>query len=266
MGPETKTEDGWKLNCSAGFERRYNLLMGRWLAIAALGAALLGMPAWAQHRGGASFGMAGRAGFGHAGFGARGPAAMHRGPAFGFAPRGGVHFGTSFRRPVFSPNRFHHHRFFGGYRGFYPGYGALYLYPGYYGYADYYEPDYAYASSYQSYTASPDYSGQINQMQQNEINRLEDEVERLREQREEQQSARLNPPRPEAQAKSEPQPATVLVFRDQHTQEVQNYAIVGKTLWVFSEQRASKIPLATLDIPATQKTNDDRGVDFRLPQ
>ena len=194
---------------------------------------------------------------------------MHRGPSFAVAPRGGVHFGTSFRGPVFSPNRFHHHRFFGGYRGFYPGYGALYLYPGYHGYADYYGPDYAYISSvntYPSYIAPPDYSGQINQMQQDEINRLEEEVERLREQREAQESARLNPSRPEPPANSVPQPATVLVFRDQHTQDVQNYAIVGKTLWVFTEQRASKIPLASLDIPATQKANEDRGVNFRLPQ
>jgi hypothetical protein len=240
--------------------------VGRWLAIAALGAGLLGMPAWAQRRGGASFGMAGRAGYGRAGFVARGPAAMHRGPSFGVAPRGSVHFGASFHRPVFAPNRFHHRRFFRGYRSFYPGYSALYLNPGYYGYADYYYPDYGYTSSYQSYAASPDYSGQINQMQQDEIDRLEDEVERLREEREAQESARLNPPRPEVPAKAEPQPATVLVFRDQHTQDVQNYAIVGKTLWVFTEQRASKIPLASLDLPATQKTNEDHGVDFRLPQ
>jgi hypothetical protein len=237
--------------------------MGRWLAIAALGAALLAMPVWAQRRGGASLGMASRVGFG-----ARGPVAVHRGPAFGFAPRGGVHFGTSFRSPVFSPHRFHHHRFFGAYRGFYRGYGALYLYPGYYGYADYY-PDYAEANSfnrYANYAASADYSGQVSQIQQDEINRLEDEVARLRQEREAQESARLNPPRPEPAAKAEPQPATVLVFRDSHTQQVQNYAIVGKTLWVFTEQRARRIPLATLDIPATQKTNDDHGVDFRLPQ
>jgi len=33
---------------------------------------------------------------------------------------------------------------------------------------------------------------------------------------------------------------------------VENYAIAGQTLWVFTEQRARKIPLADLDIPATQ--------------
>ena len=64
---------------------------------------------------------------------------------------------------------------------------------------------------------------------------------------------------------SEPQPATVLVFRDQHRQDVQNYAIVGQTLWAFSAGRNQKISLASLDVAATEKANDDRGVTFRVP-
>ena len=62
-----------------------------------------------------------------------------------------------------------------------------------------------------------------------------------------------------------PAPATVLVFRDQHKQEVQNYAIVGQTLWTFAPQRTQKIPLTDLDLPATVKANDERGVEFRVP-
>jgi len=58
---------------------------------------------------------------------------------------------------------------------------------------------------------------------------------------------------------------TVLVFRDQHQLEVENYAIVGGTLWSFSAHRTEKIPLSSLDLPATVKANDDRGVTFRLP-
>ena len=57
----------------------------------------------------------------------------------------------------------------------------------------------------------------------------------------------------------------MLVFRDKHTQEVQNYAVVGGTLWIFSEQRATKLPLSWLDIDATTKANEDRGVNFRVP-
>lgn len=60
-------------------------------------------------------------------------------------------------------------------------------------------------------------------------------------------------------------PATVLVFRDQHRQEVENYAIVGQTLWNFAPQHTQKIALADLDLQATAKANDDRGVAFRIP-
>jgi hypothetical protein len=60
-------------------------------------------------------------------------------------------------------------------------------------------------------------------------------------------------------------PPTVLVFRDQHKQEIRNYAIVGQTLWNFSPQRTEKIPIADLDLTATTKANDDRGLSFRVP-
>jgi hypothetical protein len=60
-------------------------------------------------------------------------------------------------------------------------------------------------------------------------------------------------------------PATVLVFRDQHQKEIQNYAIVGQTLWNFGPQHTEKIPLSDLDLPATTKVNDDRGITFRFP-
>jgi hypothetical protein len=46
---------------------------------------------------------------------------------------------------------------------------------------------------------------------------------------------------------------------------VQNYAIVGQTLWSFAPQHTQKIPLADLDLPATSKANDERGVDFHVP-
>lgn len=60
-------------------------------------------------------------------------------------------------------------------------------------------------------------------------------------------------------------PPTVLVFRDQRKLEVQNYAIVGQTLWNFTPGRTQKIPLSGLDLAATEKANDDRGVTFRIP-
>jgi hypothetical protein len=71
-------------------------------------------------------------------------------------------------------------------------------------------------------------------------------------------------PREEAKADT-PEPSTVLVFRDRRKQEVQNYAIVGQTLFSFSGPRTQKIPIADLDLTATAKANDARGVDFKVP-
>ena len=62
-----------------------------------------------------------------------------------------------------------------------------------------------------------------------------------------------------------PQPSTLLVFRDGHQAELQNYAIVGDTLFDLTDNRSHKIQLADLDLPATRKANDARGVDFQVP-
>ncbi len=90
------------------------------------------------------------------------------------------------------------------------------------------------------------------------------------------------PPEPENYADRSPAPApqvpasapevkpgepVVLVFRDGKQQEVTNYAIMGDTLYVFDRGKKGKkkIALADLDIPATVKANDDRGLEFRMP-
>lgn len=61
------------------------------------------------------------------------------------------------------------------------------------------------------------------------------------------------------------QPKTMLVFKDGHHQEVENYAIVGDTLWDLTGDRRHKIALSDLDLDATVKANDDRGIDFAVP-
>jgi len=61
------------------------------------------------------------------------------------------------------------------------------------------------------------------------------------------------------------QPPTVLVFKDGHQSDVLNYAIVGGTLFDLGAGRTRKILLADLDLPATRKANDERGVDFQIP-
>jgi hypothetical protein len=92
-----------------------------------------------------------------------------------------------------------------------------------------------------------------------EIGRLAEEVEMLRE-----QQARNAPQPVPSQAPQRPA-STVLVFRDGHRTDVQNYGIVGQTLWIFTEQRARKIPLSDLDMDATQEANAERGVEFLAP-
>ncbi len=61
------------------------------------------------------------------------------------------------------------------------------------------------------------------------------------------------------------QPETVLVFKDGHQLEVANYAIVGQTLYDLTDGHRRRIPLSDLDLDATSKQNDERGVDFQLP-
>jgi len=61
------------------------------------------------------------------------------------------------------------------------------------------------------------------------------------------------------------QPSTILVFKDGHRSDVVNYAIIGDTLFDFAGDRTHKILLADLDLSATQKANDEKGVEFTLP-
>jgi hypothetical protein len=62
-----------------------------------------------------------------------------------------------------------------------------------------------------------------------------------------------------------PQPPTTLIFKDGHQIEISNYAIVSQTLYDLTPGHPRKIALAELDLPATQKENDDRGVVFQIP-
>jgi hypothetical protein len=66
-----------------------------------------------------------------------------------------------------------------------------------------------------------------------------------------------------------PEPArepTLLIFKDGHHLEVGNYAIVGATLFDLTPGHSRKVPLADLDLDATHRQNDDRGVTFQIPQ
>jgi hypothetical protein len=73
-----------------------------------------------------------------------------------------------------------------------------------------------------------------------------------------------SPHEPVAIRDATPNEPSVLVFRDGRKREVSNYAIMGQTVYVF-DKGTQKIALADLDVPATIKANDDRGLEFRLP-
>jgi hypothetical protein len=222
--------------------------MRRWLWVATFSFILLSLPVWAQRHGGGGGGAHFASGGGFAGHSSAGGFAGHSSASF---HGGSVSHGSGVRLRSGSP---HNRRpAFYGRRSRYPY--TVYPYAGYYGW--YSDPLYD-AGDQDSYADAPapapapyrDDSGV-----QRDLDQLNGKVDRLQADVE----ARNRP-------KEEQEPATALVFRDQHVEEVRNYAIAGGTLWVLNEQAAKKIPLAQLDLPATIKVNDDRGVDFQVPK
>ena len=95
-----------------------------------------------------------------------------------------------------------------------------------------------------------------------QLGNLAGEVEMMRE--DQAQRDFRGAPAPPAAVEEKP-PATLFVYRDGHQVEVQNYAILGKTLWVFSEKATRRVPLADLDLAATERANEARGIDFNAP-
>ncbi len=239
--------------------------MRRLISIATL-AAVLCFPVWAQMRGARS-GFARPAGVSHA------PAMAVRPTARGMGDRFGGRFGGNFGRPggFGFRHHHHHHHFFGAGFGSY-GYPWMYAYyPG--GYWDYYPLDYDfdYDQSYSNQSYSQNQQLQDYEMQvMNNQQQIEQRLEALENRMDALLTRKSLPPpvRQQSgaeQSKAEPSPALVLVYRDGHTQEVHNYAIVGQTLWVLNERQAKKIPLSELDLGATRKANQDRDIDLALP-
>jgi hypothetical protein len=222
--------------------------MRRWLYIATLSLAVLALPVWAQHRGGGGgghFSGGGGAHFAsHGGFAAHSSGSIHSG---NFERGAGVNLRMG--------NPFYHHRGVYGRWSYYPyyPYAAYYPYYGWYNDPLYDSED---QDSYASYQA-PSYAAPYRDDSgvERDLDQLNRKIDRLQ--------ADV-----EARNRTKPdlEPATALVFRDQHVEEVRNYAIAGGTLWVLNEQAAKKIPLAQLDLAATVKMNDERGVDFQVPR
>lgn len=80
-----------------------------------------------------------------------------------------------------------------------------------------------------------------------------------------QQQAVAAPPASQPEPVAE-QPTTVLVFNDGHELEIQNYAIVGDTLFDMTPGHRRRVLLSELNLPATSQKNENRGVDFAVPR
>jgi hypothetical protein len=135
-------------------------------------------------------------------------------------------------------------------------------------------PSYGYGLGYSSYS-SPSGAQDDRSDLTRQIDDLNEEVQRLRQRQEE---SAYEPPQIGAtennatgnalrtSAESRKDLPTILVFRDQRIQEVQNYVIVGKELILVADQRSTKIPLEKLDLSATAKLNEEPGVNFTVPR
>jgi hypothetical protein len=243
----------------------------RWLIAIAIVVAGLSLPVCAQRGGG----------HGSGGFGGRSSFASRSAPAFHSAapPMGRVNFMGS---PQFNPNRYvaaprlspgrgavagypgrgpvsSGRR--GGYRRPYtPAYGfglatgysiwpgsllgsGLYDGPGFYDNSAYGDPNYADPAPPADYAAQPYPAPPV-------------------------QEAEVAPPegyRPAYEKQPESEAAVTLVFKDgRPNQQIHNYMLTRTTLYVQDEHRR-EIPVADLDLAATQKINKDEGVDFQLP-
>lgn len=238
------------------------------------------LPMQAQMRGGRGGGGSFHGGGGYHAGGAvasRGPVGMYRA-----APQ----------YPVRSVNRW------GFYGGFHFG-GHFYPHRHFYGYPAYYYPYYAYAYPYYAYPSYGvgvygDYSSNSadsTYMQQlsNQVNSLSAEMQQLRDENDNLRdyiaersapvaipdrrippsvAAPLQPDQPATQRQTQqekPSIPTVLAFKDGHTVDAPNYAIVDNTIWVLTGKRATKVPLSQLDLEKTRQLNEQRGIEFAAP-
>jgi hypothetical protein len=235
--------------------RAYNVSMRRSIFTAAILIVVTALPVCAQRRGVSS---------------PRGGASVGVRPSGRVILRGGVAFGHNPGFGVFVNRRpFHPRRFISPFA--FP-FGYPYPYTAYPYYPYGLQSDFVYSNAAAQTYAAPAYMADHDTGVQSDLYRLQAELDQVRQQQaaEPQQYALSKPtdtPRPTPATRPRPDPPappTVLIFRDGHQAEVHNYAVVGQVLWIFSEERARKVPLADLDLDATRKANEERGVEFAV--
>ncbi len=248
---------------------RYTLLM-KTILIAAI-CAILAIPATAQRFGGGFGGFRGGVpasvtsfGFGgHPGFG--GVPASVTSPGFGFVPRtfighrGFVPLGNN--RVFFRPG-------FGFRRGFFPGrFGSA----GAFGFTGAVAPFFPapVVVPFFDYSEGEAVPPENIMTQPGQPQPIVVVVPERGEREVAQPEAAPPPPREQAPAASaKPLPApppTIFVLRNGQKLELSDYALTSDTLYDLRDGRTKKISLAEVDLPATVKANEDRGVEFTLP-
>jgi hypothetical protein len=189
---------------------------------------------------------------------------------------GARHFGFSSPR-MFNPQGEHrehrgdrdNHRFRDGFYSYYP---AYYYDPFLYGYDDPYVENNsslpgAGTFNNQAQPQEPANDAQYPQYRPYvESNSVVDSQGHIYDRRPESppETAAAEPAQPPLSRAQEDEPRTVLVFKDGRQLEVSNYAIMGSNLYLFAGDHR-KISLTDLDLNATRKANDDRGIEFRVP-
>jgi hypothetical protein len=120
-------------------------------------------------------------------------------------------------------------------------------------------PAYSYSDPTPAYTAPPAPASDTSAELAYQVGQLSQQIADLRA---EQSAQRSQAPVPSTRSAQQ----TLLIFRDGHRQEIQNYAIVGQTLWIFDEHNSTRMPLSDLDLTATQNANRQRGIRFAVPE
>jgi hypothetical protein len=167
-------------------------------------------------------------------------------------------------------NRFRNRRFFNDFDaddfGCFNGFNSFgcanpFLYSGY-GYP-YYDPFFTnYSSQPEQQPVVVEEGGSRDRELAAEVQELSDEIQMMREEqhsRESQKTAQAQP------APKDDSPNAILVFRDGLQLPVRNYAIAKDMVWVL-DKPSQKIPIAKLDLPATQQVNEKNGLEIHLPK
>jgi hypothetical protein len=187
-------------------------------------------------------------------------------------PQRDFHHRDGMRRDHFDGNRNHfRNNGFGGYSG-YP-----YYYP-YYGYSDTSNMDQTQPANNYEQPADDEGPGLTVFERRKSYQLIGDSPQYQRDQqsqratdtRADEKSAGKNDGEGVTAAAAPPEEvvSTILVFRDGSHREIRNYALMGNGIYdlsVKAGQGKMKILLADLDIPATIAANDQRGIDFKVP-